>query len=563
MSGNGIRVLRARKIVTMDRARPAATHVAVREGRILAVGGEDDVAGWCGGDSGSSGDGSGERAVAVDDTYADKVLTPGFVEGHCHAMEGAVWSHPYAGYFERRAPDGKRWPGLDSIDAVVERLQRAEAALDDPAAPLFAWGFDPIYFGDRRMTAADLDRVSTARPVLVVHASGHLLNVNGLVLQRAGIARDTDVHGIAKDERGEPTGELQEMAAMHMAYRVAGGQFFAGPLAPEDLRRFGRSANLAGVTTATDLHSRFDDETVATYRSVTAEDDFPIRLVPAYAGISRPTAEGIALVEGLRGTSTAKLHLGLVKLMTDGSIQGFTGRLRWPGYYNGAPNGVWNLEPSELARQVEEFHAAGCHLHVHTNGDEAIELMIDAFERALARHPRPDHRHTLQHCQMADAAQFRRMKALGLCCNLFANHIYYWGLEHYRITMGPDRAWRMDACAGARDAGVPFAIHSDAPITPLAPLFTAWCAVNRTTREGWVLGPEERIGVGEALRAITLGAAYTLKLDHLVGSVEVGKYADFAVLDEDPEAVAPEALKDVPVAGTVLGGRDFPAAGAV
>ena len=187
--------------------------------------------------------------------------------------------------------------------------------------------------------------------------------------------------------------------------------------------------------------------------------------------------------------------------------------------------------------------------------------MIDAFERALIRHPRPDHRHTLQHCQMADAAQFRRMKALGLCCNLFANHIYYWGVEHHRITMGPDRAWRMDACATARDLGVPFAIHSDAPITPLAPLFTAWCAVNRLTREGWVLGPEERIGVDDALHAITLGAACTLKLDHLVGSIEVGKYADFAVLDEDPSEVAAADLKDVPVSATILGGRDFPAPG--
>ncbi|MDQ6639917.1 MAG: amidohydrolase family protein, partial [Pseudomonadota bacterium] len=160
-----------------------------------------------------------------------------------------------------------------------------------------------------------------------------------------------------------------------------------------------------------------------------------------------------------------------------------------------------------------------------------------------------------QHCQMADAAQFGRMARLGICANLFANHIYYWGDAHHELTMGPDRAERMDACATALRHGVPLAIHSDAPITPLGPLFTAWCAVNRQTSSGRVLGASERIGVADALRAITLGAAYTLGLDDRIGSIEVGKFADFCVLDDDPAAAAPEALKDLRVAGTVLGGR--------
>ena len=198
-------------------------------------------------------------------------------------------------------------------------------------------------------------------------------------------------------------------------------------------------------------------------------------------------------------------------------------------------------------------------MHMHTNGDEASELMIDAIEKALHKSPRPDHRHTLTHCQMADESQFRRMAQLGICSNLFANHIYYWGDQHYCQTMGPDRAMRMDACATAKRIGVPFTIHSDAPVTPLDPLFTAWCAVNRQTASGRILGPNERIDVEDALRAITLGAAFTLRLDHLVGSIEPGKYADFAVLDDDPTAVPVEALKDVPVWGTVIDGIARPA----
>ncbi|MEM8752449.1 MAG: amidohydrolase family protein, partial [Pseudomonadota bacterium] len=198
--------------------------------------------------------------------------------------------------------------------------------------------------------------------------------------------------------------------------------------------------------------------------------------------------------------------------------------------------------------------------HTHTNGDEATALAIDTLEAALRAHPSPDHRFTLQHCQLADRAQFRRMATLGMCVNLFANHHFYWGDEHYRLTVGPERAERMNACRSALDEGVPMAIHSDAPITPLGPLFTAWCAVNRLTASGRVQGEAERISVDEALHAITLGAAYTLGLDGEIGSLEVGKRADVAILEEDPRDADPAALKDVPVWGVMQGGRIFSAA---
>lgn len=541
-----ITIVKARKIITMNGYRPEASHVAIRDGRVLGTGTAVELAGW----------GEGR----LDDRFADKVLMPGFVEGHCHAKEGGMWDMPYIGFLERTDPDGRLWPGADSMQAVVDRLAEAERAMKDPEAPLFAWGFDPIYFGDTRMTLAELDRVSTTRPIVVMHSNGHVLNVNSAVLARAGIGRETEVRGVVKGSDGAPTGELAEAAAKYMAYRVTGDPFFAG-IRPHDLIRFGQAAVNAGVTTATDLFATFTEQSLAAYREAAGRPGYPLRLVPAMNTLDRSAEEGIGLLAELRGSSTEKLRFGLAKIMTDGSIQGMTARMKWPGYYNGAPNGVWNMAPEQLTGLVAAYHAAGVQLHMHVNGDEASELMIDAIEAALAGTPRRDHRHTLQHCQMADAAQFRRMAALGICVNLFANHIYYWGDQHRDITMGPDRAARMDACATAARLGVPFAIHSDAPVTPLAPLFTAWCAVNRRTASGALLGPEERIGVDAALHAITLGAAYTLRMDHLVGSIEPGKFADFAVLDDDPTGVAPEALKDVGVWGTITGGEATPAAG--
>ena len=155
---------------------------------------------------------------------------------------------------------------------------------------------------------------------------------------------------------------------------------------------------------------------------------------------------------------------------------------------------------------------------------------------------------------MIDAPLFRRMAALGLSANLFANHIWHWCDQHAEVTMGLDRAARLNACASALAHGVPLAIHSDAPVTPLSPLHVAWCAVNRVTPKGRVLGETERLTVEQALHAVTLTAAWTLGLDGEIGSIEPGKRVDFCVLEEDPLAVDPMALKDVRVWGTVFGG---------
>jgi predicted amidohydrolase YtcJ len=537
-------IYRARTILTMDPSCPRATHVAVREGRVLAVGDEDQCRAW--------------GPARLDETFAELVLMPGLVEGHSHATAGTVWQQTYTGYFDRTDPDGKLWPGCRTLEEVVARLRAAEAALPDAETPLNAWGFDPIYFDNRRIGLAEMDAVSATRPVLLAHSNGHVANANSALLRKAGIDAGTNIHGVVKDATGQPTGEVAEMAALYMVRRAAGRGMHNLLDDPASIRRFAQAANRVGVTCATDLFAELSDNQVAAYRSAAAGEDFPLVLVPALNALGLPAAEGVEKIRRLRALNQERLRFGLVKLMTDGSIQGFSGRLKWPGYLGGKPNGLWNIAPEELFEVLHTFHAAGIQCHIHTNGDEASEVTIDAIEAALHRTPRWDHRHTLQHCQMADAAQFRRMAALGICANLFLNHVYYWGEQHAAYTMGPDKARRIDAAATALRSGVALAIHSDAPVTPLGPLFTAWCAVNRLTAAGRVLGPEERISVSAALRAITLGAAWTLKLDGEIGSIEVGKRADFCVLAEDPEQVAPWALKDIPVWGTVVGGRAFP-----
>ena len=544
-------VYAARKIITMNPMQPAASHVAVRDGRILSVGSLEQAKAW--------------GNVELDNRFADHVLMPGLIEGHCHLKEGGMWSMPYLGWFDRRDPNGKVWPGLRSMQAVIDRLHAIDREMQLAGSgsdiPLVAWGFDPIYFDNERMTVQHIDRACPDRPVVIAHANGHLMNVNTAMLRLAGITRATEIEGVIKFENGEPTGELQEPAAMFPVVRRIGNAGLLAPMDDAGMAGFAAIARNQGVTTATDLVNRLSESDCDTLERACASEDFSVRLLPAFQAFhgTHGAQEGATHVRALMARNTDRLRYGLVKMMLDGSIQGFSARLRWPGYFNGASNGIWVTEPSQFERDFEVYHNAGLTIHTHTNGDEASEVAIDAIERVLARHPRPNHRHTLQHGQLIDAALFRRMAGAGLSVNLFANHLWYWGDQHAELTVGPDRAARMNACASALRAGVPMAIHSDAPVTPLGPLFTAWCAVNRVTPSGRVLGESERISVEQALHAITLGAAWTLGLDQETGSIECGKRADFCVLEEDPLSVDPIKLKDIKVWGTVLSGKPFAA----
>ena len=534
-----ITVFQAKKIITMDPNCPTATHVAVRDGKILGVGDLDAVSVW------------GE--YKHDTTFADKIILPGFVEGHSHLLAGGMWKFLYLGYHDRMDPDGVLWKGVTTIEKVFERMREAESKLP-PDAPLIAWGFDPIFLMNRRPDKVDFDAVSSTRPIAVIHSNFHVMTVNSAALDLAQYNSHSNVAGIVKADNGEPNGELQEMAAMFPVMRRLRIDFRELCRTRHAVEAFGRVCNRAGVTTATDLLNSLDDDIVSNLQEIVEVDEFPVRLVPMLDAMSQPAAQITERALELRKSSSPKLQLGGVKLLTDGSIQAFTARLRWPGYHNGAPNGIWNIAPTQLKTLVEVLCKNNIAMHIHVNGDEAIDAALDAVEFAVTQQPQPDHRITLQHCQMADRAQYRRMKKLGVCVNLFSNHIYYFGDQHAEITIGPDRAERMDGCRTALDHGIPLAVHSDAPITPMGPLTCAWAAVNRLTESGKILGPNERISVAEALHAITLGPAYTLKMDGEVGSVETGKWADFVVLDEDPTIVDSTKIKDISIWGTVLGG---------
>lgn len=555
-SSGPITILQAKKIVTLYDIVPEATHVAVRDGRVLGAGKLEDLTGW--------GD------YTLDQTFKDLVVIPGLIEAHSHVFEGFAAFLPYVGYYDRPAVDGSTLKGITSYDDLIAFLKAEDAKLTDPKTPLIAFQLDPIYFwGQEPFTKATLDQVSTTRQVAIWYASAHSLLVNTAVLEANKITAATTNPGVLKGADGEPTGDLNSPSAMGLAPTIF-SHLLALSSEPKTIQALGQFALNAGCVMITDMASSVlvDPAALTVWRETVNAPGYPVRIGiyadPTFPGENVTPDTIVAAVHKLRqADETAMLRFPGIKLVLDGSIQEFSAVLRWPGYYKG-PNNLQGLllTEAEMLAWMTPLHEAGIQVSAHCNGDRTIDLFLDAVQTVSSRAPAPNVRHICQHSQLTSPAQYARMATLGVCANLFPNHLWYWGDQHYEITVGPERAEGMEAAVTAREAGVPFSFHTDASVTPLGCLHSMWCAVNRLTPKGRVLGESQKVSAEEALRAVTLGSAYLLGLDEEMGSIQPGKWADFTVLAESPLDVDPLKIKDIAVWGTVLAGAKQPGAGA-
>jgi len=539
-----VEIFVAKEIITNDHSMPTAEAVAVMDGRVLHTGTLSQLR-----------EDLSRYAISINDTFADKIITPGFIEAHCHILEeGALLNFPWIGSYPRRMSNGEFQNGCKTTDDALNKIRVMHHSVPDKNEVLTFLGWDPAMAHSSGITLEMLDSISRERPIFVFQSNGHIGHCNSALLQLAGITADYQHEGVIRDGAGLPTGELRELALTSVL-----GKFVDLEVGgTNSIRNAGVVAQRSGCTTVTDLAYAATSDSVDQYGSVVNEEFFPTRIV--YAPLIQVlghhvTGSMLDHVHTLAKRTSNKFGMGPVKFVIDGSIQGRSARLNWPGYCCGDPNGMWLADPDDMFEMMRPFHRAGFQLALHTNGDEAVTAGLDIYERLLLDFPRFDHRHRLEHAQVASEDAFQRMKALGVCVNLFANHVFYWGETHRRDTVGPAKARTLDACGTALRIGVPFSIHSDAPVTPLDPLFTMWCAVNRRTSDGNVLGETEKISPQQALRACTIDAAYLLKREGDVGVISVGKLADFSVLSEHPFTIDPMGIKDISIPATVLAGK--------
>jgi len=493
-----------------------------------------------------------ENAKEIDLNGA--TILPGFIDTHNHLL---MYSQ-YKKQVECTSPLHKSIADLQkSIAAATEEKGKGEWIL--------GYGYDDTLLEEKRHpTKDDLDAISTDHPIFIRHISGHLAVTNSVALKIAKLTKDTpkpDGGHLGKDEHGELTGVLYEPGAMDLVFEHV-------PVpSTDELVQLIRDAVVdytsQGITTNTDagvglylMEREFDAHIKAVQ-----EQANPMKmrymilnhLLTNDGPFSQYTAD--ELDKEIQEKTNGKAKLDSAKLFQDGSIQGLTGALRKPYYCDDNLYGDLIFLQEQLNNYVLDFHERGFRVATHGNGDRAIGSVIEAYEFAIKNGEKRDHRHRIEHVQTASKEDLEKMDSLDIAASFFINHVYYWGDRHRDIFLGPDRAERMNPLKDAMELDMLYTLHSDCPITPISPLFSVWAAVNRVTRNGEVLGESQKIDVETALKSMTIyGAQLNFEEDE-VGSIEVGKAADFVVLKENPLTVDPMHIKDIKVLMTIVDGE--------
>lgn len=555
-----VTVFVARRIVTMEPALPEARVVAVRGGRILALGQSlEDLAPWLDG-----------VPHEIDRSFARSILLPGFIDPHLHPLMAAVLlpTH-FITPEDWTLPRGTK-RGVKTEAAYRKQLADAIAqdSVESQDAPFISWGYHSLWHGPLDRKA--LDAIESERPVIVWHRSFHEIIVNTRALALLGFpdAESLD-QAIARMPGVDPAHASWESGHLiETALQVALAELSPHILAPEHLQRGLTSLQdmmrASGVTTiadmATGLFTGFEAEAMMIRQSFEA-GEVPARVVLVPTAMALITQYGSAeaaiaalLTEGQALTSR-RIWLGdRVKLLADGAFFSQYMRMNPPGYTDGH-EGKWITRPAELEQMARPFWKAGFTIHCHVNGDEGLDVVLDLLERLQHESPRPDHRFTLEHFGYSTEVQNRRVATLGALVSAQPNYLYMLGVKYGEQGLGHDRASQISRLGSLEDKGVVLALHSDATMAPVDPLFLAWIATTRQSMDGGVLARNERISVDKALRAITIDAAYVLGLEDEIGSIAPGKRADFAVLKKDPRKVGAKNLRKVPVWGVIFEGE--------
>lgn len=515
------------EIYTVDDARPTAAALAVRDGRIAAVGSRADCRAALGGD-----------CTEID--LAGRALLPGFIDTHLHPVMLV--------YFDMNVDLG----GAASMAEVAARLR---AAAGRPAASgwIVGLGFEEQGLDVRRLPSRhDLDRACGDRPAIVVKHDGHTVIANSRAIEAAGISAATpDPAGgtIDREPDGYPAGPFRETATAAILSPMP-------PPDPSAILTAARSsfARLAGYgITSAGVILQTDEEgpagTLGEFDLPAMEVLLPLLPFSVYGLLIGRDIERVVAARGTALHDAAAGHrIGGVKIFADGTFGSCTACMRAP--FSDAPErtGYMTLDAAELYRRMVAAHTRGLQLAIHAIGDEACRRCIDLYDRLLAEHPRPDHRHRLEHASLLDAAMIADLARLGLVVStqpLFIHSEKGW----LRRRLGAERVKDVYPLRALVQAGVTVAGASDAPVESANVLHAIQCCV---TREGFE--PDQGITAAQAVRMYTIDAAFAQFEETTKGSLSVGKRADMVILSANPVRVPPDAIAEIRVERTIAGG---------
>lgn len=523
------------RIITSDPGQPMATAVAVRDGRISAVGEEAAV----------------RQALAPDAMAMDlggRTMVPGFIDAHNHM---ACTAETF--YAVDASPRS-----VGSIAELVAAIARA-AETTAPGAWIRGFGMDWTRLAEgRRPTRADLDEATDRHPVVILHVSGHYALVNSVALANCGLtesASNPAGGSLERDASGQLTGLLLDSATnlvLQSSVDICGhGPNIHTAIETDELAGMIGEASrrylAAGLTTICD--PQVTSREMRAYQVARARGELGVRTV--MLPLSHQLDQYLAI--GLVGPSgDDRLRIGAMKFYTDGAITGGTAMFSQPMGSRGQYPGTLYHQPAELASLLRRAAAAGWQLAIHTMGDRAMGIMLDAVESAMAAAPDADMRHRIEHGTWPTPEQLARIARLGMVPVTQPGSIAELG-DIWHDHLG-DRVHKAMPLRDQLDLGIRPAISSDAFVQSYRPLDTIAAATHRVTPSGFHVGPDQELTVEEALAAHTINAARAIHMEDRIGSIEVGKLADFVVLDGDLLGASAQGIRELPVWMTVVGG---------
>lgn len=528
-------------IITVNELQPTAEAIAVKGGRIMAVGYRDEVIKL-----------KGKNTGVID--LKGQTMLPGFIDPHGHVFNTGVQAVS-ANLLPR--PDGEV-NDIATLQAQLTAWATQNKNLVDKYGWIIGFGYDDAQLKEQRHpTRDDLDKVSVDKPIVVIHQSGHIGSMNSKALQIAGVTAD------AKDAQGgvirrkpgsrEPDGVLEEAAFF--------GPFFGlmSKLSPEaNQALFAAGVNLYkrfGYTTAQE--GRASAGSVAAMSKVAKAGKLDIDVV-AYPDISIDAQ----LIKPPLWSKDYRHHfrIGGAKITLDGSPQGKTAWLSQP--YFKVPEGqkadykgYAQFTDEQTNAFFEQAFKNNWQILAHVNGDAAVDQMINAVSLAEEKYGKADRRTVAIHGQTAREDQIESFRQLGIIPSLFPMHTFYWGDWHNDSVLGAERAKNISPTGWAMKRGMVFTSHHDAPVAMPDAMRVLGATVTRVTRSGKVLGPEHRVTPLIAIKAHTLWSAYQHFEDKSKGSLEVGKLADFVILDKNPMVIDPMEITNVEVMETIKEGK--------
>ncbi|BBX57619.1 N-substituted formamide deformylase precursor [Mycobacterium shottsii] len=540
MTGDADAIYTNGDIVTVDDEQPTVEAVAVKDGRIVAVGAHDDVV----------REHLGPHTRRVD--LAGNTLLPGFIDPHSHYMNALTVANQVNVF---APPAG---PAAD-VEAIVAELKKFRDARDIADGEIImAYGYDETVMPDgRTLHREDLDAVFPNNPVLVGHVSLHGAVLNSAAMQKFGISADTETPPggviVRKEGSTEPDGLIMETAFLPI--------FASLPKpTPEQEVQWSIAGQLlyaaVGITTAHEGLTHAADVALLRRAAAGGADLIDVIAYPFILELDEVLPENPA---DTFGTYHNRLKLGGVKITLDGSPQGRTAFFTTP-YLADGPGGEKNWS-GELPFSQETVNGwfkrvydLGLPLNIHANGDGAIDVLLAAHEYAAADDPTKDRHTTVIHSQFVRRDQLAKYVEYNLIPSLFTEHAFYFGDTHVRLR-GKEQAHFLSPMRAAIDMGLRLTNHTDFNVTPLDQMFVLWTAVNRVSRGGEVIGADQRVTALEALKAITINAAYQYSEEQSKGSITVGKLAGLVIVDNNPLSVDPMKLKDIAVLETIKEGR--------